>query len=147
MSISTADFKSLVFRYVNKSLSRMLGYNDSEVTNGSTRTILKGKSINLIMPKIIQMFHDEFIKRLFIRGSNKVLGKDRVVFIKDIKGLVKPVRIKMEFSYDQKFGYAFVGTFELINKLSVDNVSKLGLQTSDAMIFLVDEYFNINEIT
>ena len=61
------------------------------------------------MPKVIRENHDEIIARFFQRGSTRLLGKQRVAFLKDGKGFVKPVRFKLEFTNNPRFNYAFLG--------------------------------------
>lgn len=70
------------------------------------------------MPEFVRMHHDAFIARFFAKGSPKVLGRQRIVFIKDIHGHILPVKFKLEFSYDRSFRYAFIGSFEAIRTLN-----------------------------
>ena len=99
------------------------------------------------MPKVIREHHDEMIARFFQRGTSNVLGNERVAFLKDFEGFVKPVRFKLEFNYDQRFKYAFLGQIELLKTINVDFEAKVFIPVNDAMVFLTDYDNNITDIT
>lgn len=95
------------------------------------------------MPSQIKEHHDSFIKNFFAKGSPKVLGRQRIVFIKDGLGFLRPVRFKLEFCYDYRFKYTFIGSFEKIEMLNMFREEHVKVPIKDAMIFLTDDSYKI----
>lgn len=114
---------------------------------GVPESTLEGKNIKLIMPKVIREHHDELIARFFHKGSSHVLGNERVAFLKDFEGFIKPIRFKLEFNYDQRFKYSFLGQIELLKTINVDLEAKVFIPISDSMVFLTDMDYKITDIT
>ena len=99
------------------------------------------------MPKVVRQHHDQLITKFFQRGTTSILGSERVAFLKDFEGFIKPIRLKLEFTYDQRFKYAFLGQIEILKTINADSEAKVFIPVNDAMIFLTDLDNQITEIT
>ena len=76
-----------------------------------------------------------------------MLGKKRVIFLKENTGLIKPVILKLDFMYDLKYNYTFIAQFDPILTLNIISDEKLKLRIeNNAMIFLTTFDFSITEI-
>ncbi len=104
----------------NKIISELFSYTQEE---------LKGKCINLLMPKNIAKIHSSFITRYFEIGERKIIGKKTVkCFAKDKENNIFLVKI-------------ILNLFPVLND-SVSFVSMLIKDRNDDII-LLDNYFNI----
>ncbi len=103
------------FVFTNNTLNELLGTPASN---------LKGKSIKNIMPELISSSHDHFIKRFIENGTSTILGRPRVNFIKKANGFIIPVKILIDFHFNQAFGYSFISSFE--TKMSIPSHNENG---------------------
>jgi hypothetical protein len=59
-------------------------------------------------PKGLAEKHDMFIKRFYTEGKPKVLGKLRILFVKNAEGFLIPIKFRLNFYYHLKFNYVFL---------------------------------------
>ena len=71
------------------------------------------------MPQGLAALHDEFIKRFYFTGHPRVLGKLRVLYIKDLKGFLVPIKFRLNFYYHPKFSYAFIATLDKLKTMNL----------------------------
>lgn len=65
-----------------------------------------------------------------------MLNQYRVIFGKNSDGFILPIKININFSFDPKFGYTFIGITEKLSQMSLflDETNKF--KTSD-FVFLI----------
>lgn len=70
------------FIYCNKTACQILNISEEDVI---------GKSAAIMMPELIRVHHDFFIKRFLSDGLTRFVGKVRNMYIRDFSGYIKPV--------------------------------------------------------
>jgi PAS domain S-box-containing protein len=81
------------FTYCNRAAQQILCVSEEDVM---------GKSVTLMMPELIRINHELFVKRFFSDGLNRLIGKTRNIYIKDFNGYIKPVQFFLNFYYTSK---------------------------------------------
>ena len=99
------------------------------------------------MPAGLSEHHDDFIRRFYREGHPRVLGKLRVLFIKDLEGYLVPISFRLNFYYHHKFNYAFIATLEKIKHMNMFMEESSRISTDDCMSFITDDDMNILEKT
>jgi len=69
---------------------------------------IEGRNIKSVMPTVIQANHDKFIQQFIETGDTYVLQRQRLLFIKDYNGFIKPVNFKLDFFFSQSQKYSFI---------------------------------------
>jgi PAS domain S-box-containing protein len=70
------------FLYCNKTACQTLNISEEDVI---------GKTAAIMMPELIRVHHDFFIKRFLQDGLTRFVGKVRNMYIRDFSGYIKPV--------------------------------------------------------
>lgn len=79
-----------------------------------------------------------------------MVGRSRTIFLKDLRGFVSPVALRISFTFDFKLGYAFIGTFiplTTINSVTANAEESVKISVNEALLFLTDEDNVITEIS
>jgi hypothetical protein len=97
------------------------------------------------MPAGISAFHDDFIKRFYSQGHPRVLGKLRVLYMKDLSGFLVPISFRLNFYYHPKFSYAFIASLERLKMMNLYNDEHGKVNTEDVMVFITDDAMNITD--
>ena len=97
------------------------------------------------MPMCLALHHDDFLRRFYREGSPRVLGKLRVLYIKDLAGYLVPVAFRLNFYHHPIFNYAFIATIEKIKFMNLYQEDSSKVLTDEAMVFMVDEDMHIVE--
>ena len=108
----------------NKIISDLFGYSQEE---------LKGRYVNILMPKNLSKIHSTFISKYFEIGEKNILGKKRIkTFGKDKDNNVFLIRIMLNI-------------FPILN----DSISFIIMITKDKNedLILIDNYFDIQGIS
>ena len=50
-----------------------------------------GKPASMIMPELIRVNHETFVKRFMQDGLSRKIGKVQNAFVRDFRGYIKPV--------------------------------------------------------
>lgn len=100
-----------------------------------------------MMPQIIASNHKDFIKRFYQSGHPRLLGKLRVLFIRDYKGFLLPITFKLNFYHHPKFSYAFIAMCEKVKYMNLFLEDQTKIATDDMMTFIVNENLNITEFS
>lgn len=134
---------SLIFKFalVNDPIEKLLRIKKSN---------LIGRDIKQIMPEGLSHYHDELVKKFFVKGraNQGVFSKKRKIFIKDFNGVLKLVNFRLDFSFNQIFGsYSFIGSFDEITNLSDGFQTGLTLPIENSLFFLTNENFDITDVT
>lgn len=84
-------------------------------------------NINTIVPFSMLDSHDLLIREFFHRGFSKIFNHNRILCAKNSKGFAIPISIKINFGYNHKFGYSFIGVIEKLESMSLfmDDINKL----------------------
>ncbi|CDW75262.1 pas domain s-box family protein [Stylonychia lemnae] len=122
------------FLYGNKAFCDLFKISESN---------LQGRNINQIMPKPIALNHDQIIKKFYLHGHPKVLGKLRVLIAKANDGYLIPIQLRINFYYNLKFSYSFVAQAERVKYWNIFNEEQNRIPMSDCMILLTDEELNV----
>eukprot|EP00347_Sterkiella_histriomuscorum_P009299 403341735 len=99
-----------------------------------------GLNINNIIPFSIISFHDHLVRDFFTKGHSEMLNSHRVLFGKNSDGYILPIKIVINFSFNQKFGYTFVGLVEKFDQMNLflDETNKMLSQ--DFMLLIADKH-------
>ncbi|CDW74050.1 pas domain s-box family protein [Stylonychia lemnae] len=108
---------------------------------------LQGRNINQIMPRQIALFHDSIIRKFYLDGHPKILGKLRVLTAKANDGYLIPIQLRINFYYHPKFSYSFVAQAERIKYWNLFNEEQNRILTSDCMMLLTDDNLNVIEFS
>ena len=87
------------FIYCNKAACQILSISEEDII---------GKSAANIMPELIRINHELFVKRFLQDGLTRNIGKVRNMYIRDFRGYIKPVQFFNNFYYTSKFSYSFL---------------------------------------
>jgi PAS domain S-box-containing protein len=125
------------FIYCNKAACQILCVSEEDVI---------GKSSANIMPELIRIHHDLFVKRFMQDGLTRNVGKVRNQYIRDFKGYIKPVQLFINLYYTSKFSYSFIMHMDPIQSLTYYGSTSV-ISTKHCMIFLCQDDNTILNMT
>ena len=125
------------FKYCNNVACQLLG---------TSEDVIIGESVVNIMPELVRINHELFIKRFQQEGMPKIFGKVRNIHIKDFNDYIIPVQFFLNFHYSCQFGYSLILHLDPIQSITYYGSSTV-IPIKYCIIVICDAYNVIMNFT